>query len=135
MALGGASVTDPFTQWPRFSHLLKSSTVYEAIFEDAVEVESELFPEENDGFPKFTEHPLNYSPIFEAKVESKSKKNLIVEVRLEPLEVIYSKPCSERIRAFLQTPSAVALYNNLESMTTQQLEQWKEERLNYMMNK
>jgi hypothetical protein len=64
-----------------------------------MEAESEIDPEENDGFPDFGKHCLSYSPIFE--VELNMAKKTSIKLRLEPLEVVYSKLCFERVRGFM----------------------------------
>jgi hypothetical protein len=75
--------------------------MFDTVFEDDMEAESELFPEENDGFPEFGKHGLRDSPIFEVEVSQSAEEGVGIKLRLEPLEVVYSKLCHERVKGFM----------------------------------
>jgi len=125
--LSSLRASDPFTPIGRFSKLVMPKNIDENYLDaqPGFEVEEEIFPLENDGFPEFSKHELKINPVFEMVMNTDNSHNATLEIDLQPLEVVYNKYCIERIIGFLKIPEALSLYEALEVQTMSQLASWK----------
>ena len=126
LALYSLKVSDPFSPCAKFSRLVVPKHQDETIGDGAssYEVEEEIFPEENDGFPAFGVHAFKGKPVFEVKMDQGTEL-VRLEVSMQPLVVIYNSICIERIKGFLKLPEALALYEVIELQTMNQLSDWR----------
>ncbi|CAG9316922.1 unnamed protein product [Blepharisma stoltei] len=127
LALSSLRIVDPFTPIGKFRKLFNPKNVDESFFfhEPGFEVEEEIFPEENDGFPQFAKHELKVVPLFQLMLNADTSETMSLKVNIQPLEVIYNKQCVERINGFLKIPEALALFEAIEMQTMNQLANWK----------
>ena len=127
LGLYSLKVSDPFSPCAKFSRLLVPKQMEEIIGDGAssYEVEEEIFPEENDGFPEFGIHAFKGKPVFEVRMDQ-SSDSVRLEVNMQPMIVIYNSICIERIKGFLKLPEALALYEIIELQTMNQLSDWRE---------
>lgn len=127
VALSSLRIIDPFTPIGKFRKLFNPKNADETYFEaePGFEVEEEIFPEENDGFPQFATHELKIVPLFQLMLNSNSSETMTLKVNIQPLEMIYNKQCVERINGFLKIPEALSLFEAIEMQTMNQLMNWK----------
>lgn len=136
-ALCSIKVTDPFTPFQKFSHLLHTKNAKE-LGSVNYEIEEEYFPDDNDGFSEFSKNNFNHTPVFEMTMGNENKDAMSLKVNMEPLEVIYNKHCLERIKRFFRVPEALALYEIIEIQTLNQYSSWKhrtQAKLEYILKK
>jgi vacuolar protein sorting-associated protein 13A/C len=126
-ALISLKIIDPFTPIDKFRKLFNPKNTDESILENipSFEIEEEIFPVENDGFPDFATQELKITPLFQLVFDATKSKDMSLKVLLQPLEFVYNKFCIERINGFLKIPEALALYESIEIQTMNHLANWK----------
>ena len=126
-ALSSLKIIDPFTPIDKFRKLFNQKNIDESFLEGnpSFEIEEEIFPEENDGFPEFASHEHKIVPLFQLAFDNTKSQDMSVKVLFQPIEMVYNKFCIERITGFLTIPEALALYESIEIQTMNHLANWK----------
>lgn len=126
-ALTSLKIIDPFTPIEKFRKLFTPKGVDESYFEGnpSFEIEEEIFPEENDGFPEFACIDTKQEPLFRLEFNSSEVEEMSLRATLKPLEIVYNRYCIERITGFFKVPEALALYESIEIQTMNQLSKLK----------
>jgi vacuolar protein sorting-associated protein 13A/C len=126
-ALSSLKIIDPFTPIEKFRKLFTPKGIDESYFEGnpSFEIEEEIFPEENDGFPEFSCTDFKQEPLFKLEFNSVEAEEMSLRASLKPLEIVYNKYCIERITSFFKVPEALALYESIEIQTMSQLSKLK----------
>ena len=125
--LSSLKIIDPFTPIDRFRNLFNPKNSEESFLEGnpSFEIEEEIFPEENDGFPEFTLHEQKTVPLLQLVVDATKLQDVSVKILSQPIEMVYNKFCIERIIGFFKIPEALALYESIEIQTMTHLANWK----------
>lgn len=137
-ALSSLKIIDPFTPIDRFRKLFTPKNVDESFLEGnpSFEIEEEIFPEENDGFPEFAVYEQKMVPLFQLVLDAVKEQDMSVKVLFQPIEMVYNRFCIERITGFFKIPEALALYESIEIQTMIHLANWKmktQARLDYLL--
>ena len=122
-SLSSLKIIDPFTPIDKFRKLFNPKNVDESFLEGnpSFEIEEEIFPEENDGFPEFATNESKVLPLFQLVLDQSKDQVMSLKVYLQPMELVYNKFCIERIIGFLKIPEALALYESIEIQTMNHL--------------
>lgn len=126
-AISSLKIIDPFTPIEKFRKLFTPKGIDESYFEGnpSFEIEEEIFPEENDGFPEFACIDSKQEPLFRLEFNSVENQEMSLRASLKPLEIVYNRFCIERITSFFKVPEALALYESIEIQTMSQLSKLK----------